>query len=203
MTEATKKPSPTETKALKQAYKMLWQNGYEGMSLNELVKKAKISKGGLFHYFPNKKTIVMMTLKTYHETHVLQRLDDHLKSANNAMTLKVALMNWLEDTYSLYQGKEFKEGCMIGNLALEMADHDEDIRETLKSMFVAWENQLVTYLRPAHKEGKMLMEPRQFARLLIAMFQGITMTCKIHRDQNKAARDFQALAEYIERMIMD
>ncbi len=153
--------------------------------------------------FPEQKTIVQIALQEYFEEHIMQRLHTHLQGADNAMKLKVALMNWLEDTYKIYDAKHFREGCMLGNLALETADHDEDMRETIKSMFISWENTLVSYLRPIHRDGKMLMDARQFSRLLIAMFQGITMTSKVHRDNIRASRDFQALAEYIERMIVD
>ena len=47
------------------------------------------------------------------------------------------------------------------------------------------------------------MEPRQFARLLSSSLQGVMLTVKVHKDKNRAAREFQALAEMIEWMIKD
>ena len=92
---------------------------------------------------------------------------------------------------------------MLGNFALEMSDQDEDLRVMMKGMFLTWENHLVTALRPVAEEGKLLMEARQFARLIIAMYQGIMMTAKVGKDPNRAGRDFFALAEFVERMIVD
>jgi TetR/AcrR family transcriptional repressor of nem operon len=199
----TKKPSKTQLKILKTAKDMLWQRGYGGTSLNDLVAKAKISKGGLFHYYPNKKSVTIAVLENYFIDHIAKVLEKHMEGTHDAMSVKVALLNWLEQTYKTYHAKDFKEGCMLGNFALETADSDEELRELMKVMFIAWENQLVAFMKPLAQDGKLLMDARQFSRLLIAMIEGITMTCKVHRDHIRASRDFQAVAEFIERMIRD
>lgn len=193
----------TQTKILRTAENLLWDHGYEGSSLNELVAQAGISKGGLFHYYPNKKAVTLEVLQQYFDEQVLEPLHRHLDNKDNTLSIKVGLMNWLEESYGAYANKGFKGGCMLGNFALETADQDEELRETVKTMFLSWENVLVSALRPLAEEGKLLMEARQLARLIIAMYQGITMTCKVHKDQIRASRDYQALAELIERMIRD
>lgn len=193
----------TQAKIIRTAEQLLWEKGYDGASLNNIVDAAGISKGGLFHYFPNKRAVTLDVLDKYFDEQILNSFDRHLGSADSTMTLKVGLMNWLEETYGAYANKDFKGGCLFGNFALEVSDQDEIIREALKAKLIIWENQLVSYLRPYASEGKILMDARQFSRLIIAMFQGITMTCKVHRDQIRASRDFQAFAEFIERIIVD
>ncbi len=198
-----KQVSATQTKILRTAEQLLWARGYEGASLNEIVATAGISKGGLFHYYPNKKAVTAEVLEHYFQSQLIEPLKAHLAPIEDGMPVKVALMNWLEETFGAYAQKDFKGGCMLGNFALEVSDQDEDMRAMIKQMFLEWENVLVSALRTAAKDDKLLMEPRQFARLLISMFQGITMTSKVYRDQIRTSRDFQALAEFIERMIRD
>lgn len=189
----------TCTKIIKTAEQLIWDQGYEGASLNEIVAKAGISKGGLFHYYPNKKSVSLAVLEQYFNEQILDPLNRHLAHPN----VKVGLLNWLEETYGAYANKGFNGGCLLGNFALETADQDEELRETVKTMFLTWENTIVSALRPAAQEDKLLMEARQLARLIVAMFQGITMTSKVNKDHIRASRDFQALAELIERMIRD
>ncbi len=196
-----KRQSKTLIKILKNAHNLLWQRGYAGMSLNDLVAKAKISKGGFFHYFPNKKSVVEITLKNYFDQEIIERFDKHLANKNDAISIKSGLFNWLEETYNIYNEREFKQGCMLGNMALEVSDQDDELRDDIKSYFITWENKIVSIMKPVYQTENLLMEPRQFARLFIATFQGITMTCKAHQDANRASRDFQALGEFIERII--
>ena len=195
--------SATKTKIMKIAETLFWQDGYVGASINDIVAAAGLSKGGFFYHYENKNAITTQVLENYFAEQILNPLDRHLSRAENAAAIKVALMGWLEETFGAYALKEFRGGCMLGNFALEVADQDEELRDLMKTMFLSWENRLVSSLRTVAAEGKLLMEARQFARLLISMYQGITMTCKVHRDSNRAARDFQALAELIERMIKD
>ncbi len=190
-------------KIIKTAEQLMWAEGYEGASLNDLIAEAGISKGGLFHYYPNKMAITLEVLEKYCNEQVLWPLENHLMKTNEGMPIKVALMNWLEEAYGAYANSGFTRGCMLGNFALEVADKDEELRGVVKDMFLAWENMFVTYFRAPAQDGKLVMEPRQLARLLLSMYQGVTMTAKVHKDHNRASRDFQALAEFIERMIRD
>lgn len=186
----------TKEKILKTAETMLWTQGYDGASLNDIVAKAGVSKGAFFHYYPNKQTIAIELLDAYAQEQIFAPLEKHLSSAAD---VEAGLMAWLEETYRAYAQWGFKGGCMLGNFALELSDKDEKIRDHMKYLFLSWENLLVNHLRGA--ADKMSMEPRQFARLLISMYEGITMTAKVHKDANRAGRDFQALAAFIEQSI--
>lgn len=190
----------TKLKIMKTAEDMLWKQGYDGASLNDVVKKAGVSKGAFFHYYPSKQAVTIEILDKYAREQLFTPVDKHL---SGAPSLKTGLYAWLEETFNAYAQWKFKGGCMLGNFALELSDRDEDIREHMKKIFLDWENLLVSYMKPAAAEGKLLMEPRQFARLLIAMIEGITLTSKVHKDQIRASREFQALAEYIERVLRD
>lgn len=48
-----------QIKILNAAIKVYVQKGYDHASTNEIVKEAGISKGLLFHYFKNKKTLYL------------------------------------------------------------------------------------------------------------------------------------------------
>ena len=190
----------TQKKITNTAEELFWMQGYEGASLNDLVKKAGLSKGAFFHYYPNKQAITIEVLERYAQEQILGPLDKHLTTAHDP---KTGLFAWLEESYGAYSQWDYKGGCMLGNFALELSDKDETMREQMKAIFLAWENLLVNAFRQPAKDGKLMMEPRQFARLIISMYQGLMMTIKVHKDPNRASRDFQALAELIERMIRD
>ncbi len=51
------------TKILQGAAQLFGQRGYRGASLDEIAKASGISKQGLLHHFPNKKTLLVAVLK--------------------------------------------------------------------------------------------------------------------------------------------
>ena len=56
-----------QDRILNAALKEFAQKGYQNASTNEIVKEAEISKGLLFHYFKNKKTLYLFLYKHFME----------------------------------------------------------------------------------------------------------------------------------------
>ncbi len=190
----------TQRKIVEKAEKLLWQQGYEGTSLNDVVQKAGVSKGAFFHYYPNKQAISQEVIDKYAREQIMEPLERHMAATPS---VKNALFNWIEESFGTFKSEGFKGGCLLGNMALELSDQNEAARETIKGHFLDLENALVSHLKPLDAQGKLLIEARQFARLLIASIQGITMMSKVHKDSNRASREFMALAQFIEYAIKD
>ena len=190
----------TQNKIIEKAEKLLWQQGYEGTSLNDVVGKAGVSKGAFFHYYPNKQAISQDVINKYSREQLVAPLEKRLAEAS---TVKNGLFNWVSEFFETFKSHNFKGGCLLGNMALELSDQNEAARETIKQHFLDLENIISSALKPLMDDGKLFMEPRQLARLLIASLQGATMMSKVHKDNNRASREFQAIAHLIEYAIKD
>jgi len=194
MAKAAKKN--IRSKILNVAHDMLWQDGYKEASVNNMVAEAGVSKGAFFHYFPTKQNLADQVMESYVSEQVFKSIDTHLTEAS---TVKDGLLSWLFDVFQNFEKADFRGGCMIGNFALEMSDNDDHMRERLKTMFLDWENRITNHLK--RDREKLLMQPRQLARLIVSGLQGTILTSKVHKDRIRATREFHALAEMIEHMI--
>lgn len=190
----------TKTKIIKKARKLMWYQGYNGTSLNQVVDKAGVSKGAFFHYYNNKEAISRDVLNQYVEEILIAPLDKALAQNHS---VKNALFDWLSSLFEAFKTHDFKGGCLLGNLALELSDTNDTAREDIKAHFLTLENRLTAALRPLNNDGKLLFEYRQLARLILASMQGIFMMGRVHKDNNRASREFQAMAQMIEYTIKD
>lgn len=190
----------TQKKIIDKAEKLLWLQGYEGTSLNDVVGKAGVSKGAFFHYYPNKQSISRDVINKYSREQLMAPLEKQLSEADS---MKDALTNWIGTFFENFKGQNFSGGCLLGNMALELSDQNDHARETIKGHFLDLENVIASHLKYVEEEGRMNMEPRQFTRLLLASMQGATMMSKVHKDNNRASREFQAIAQLIEYAIQD
>ncbi|BDU51613.1 TetR/AcrR family transcriptional regulator [Haliovirga abyssi] len=55
--------SKTYLKIINTAYKLIAENGYDKTSINNIVKEAGISKGGLYHYFKSKEELFIKVVE--------------------------------------------------------------------------------------------------------------------------------------------
>ena len=190
----------TNKRILKSAERLFRRYGHGASSVDKIANDAGQSKGAVFHYFRNKQEIAAQVLRAYAAAQIFAPLERHFARTPN---IKEALLGWGLELYQTYAREGYQGGCLLGNMALELADTQEALRRDMAAIFLEWENRMTGYFRDKNRQGEILMEPRQFARLLIAALQGLTMTTKVHKDKNRAAREFQAFGELIERLIRE
>lgn len=188
----------TPAKIIDAAKQLFWHQGYKATSLDDIARTAGQSKGAFFHYFRSKNDVARLALNKYAEEEIFTPLSNHFSQSSN---IKEALLGWGHELYSAYGQKGYKGGCLLGNMNLELSDRDEDVRQEIARLMLEWENRLTGFFKEEGRSGELLMEPRQFARVVIASLQGTIASVKGHKDKNRAAREFQALAELFERLI--
>ena len=190
----------TKLKIVESAEKLFWHQGHKATSLDEIAKDAGQSKGAFFHYFKSKGDVTRLVLQKYAQEELFAPLEREFAGADD---LKPALLGWATYMYEAYTKNQYQGGCLLGNMALELADQDEDLRGEMAAIFLEWENRLVGFIREYAEPEELRMQDRQFARILMACLQGITMSIKVHKDKNRAAREFRAMGEMIEELFRD
>ncbi len=116
---------------LEKGIELLWSKGYNATSVNNIVKEANIPKGSFYFYFNSKEDFAVKALEKYFEKHfvpVLEILHDESVSA------KQRILNFYDFRSSMLKEElNCKMGCMASNLANEMAEHNEAIRNVIAS----------------------------------------------------------------------
>ena len=65
------------------ATKLFQQKGYKGVGLNEIIKECNISKGSLYHHFPNgKEELLIACLQSLNEE-ITKDIDGNFRSVSD------------------------------------------------------------------------------------------------------------------------
>jgi len=110
---------------LEKAILLFWQRGFNGCSIKELVEATGVNRFSLYHEFNNKEGILYASLELYKERYAGDKLD-LLRNSDGAPhdVLMRFYMSFLEDDLPV-------AGCYFVHVGTEMADSDEQIRESL------------------------------------------------------------------------
>lgn len=176
------------------AEKLFWQKGYKNTSIADILKHSEVNKGSFFQHFKDKKILFISVIDYFYEKEMIPLFETHFK---NDESPKKQIINFCKDINSTYQKYNFKGGCLLGNMSLELADIDEAFREKLNEVFDNWKNELIKVL----EKIKTKTAPEKIADYIIWGIEGLTLTGKVHKQKNKNNSEFEMFINILNSLI--
>ena len=90
------------------------------------------------------------------------------------------------------KARGWRDGCLIGNLSLESAEHSEPLRNRLSEIFGAWRQPFAECLDDAAAAGQLALDDDlpalDLADFLLASWQGAILRMKVERSPEPLER---------------
>lgn len=161
----------TRLRLLEAAFEEIHRRGYQAASLSDILARTGVTKGALYHHFPNKLALGYAVVEEILRERTLVRWVRPLEATDDPIdgllqTLQEAKQRDLEEFMAL--------GCPLNNLAQEMAPIDEGFRLRLEAIYQTWRTGIEAALRRGQANGcvRRDIDPAQTAVLIVAAFEG-------------------------------
>ena len=184
------KASATKEKIISAALSLFMERGFHATGINSILAQAGVSKGSLFHHFPTKQDIFLAVLTGYFSEYIIQPMENAFQ---HCKTEQDALLCYVCDIEMQYKEYAFRQGCMLGNSALELADADPVLRAAMGKMFADWRALLLGNI----KQENLKIDKEEFVSLYIALIEGVTLMVKVHKQDHLSNIDFNAIKTMI------
>src|SRR5215207_372645 len=167
-----REPDVTREKLLQAAFQEIYRRGFQGASLDAILTQAGVTKGALYHHFPDKWALGYAVLKEVVKDLLLERwlgvLDGH---AGDPLT---ALQEMLKERAAQLTSHEIELGCPLNNLAQEMSPLDERFRREITDTFDTWTEGFTKTLERGQAEGTVRrdVDAGNVAGFLVAAIEG-------------------------------
>lgn len=150
---------------------LIHEHGYNNIGIKKILDEANIPKGSFYHYFKSKEDLALAVIEFHIEnTKIIfsgiDRSIEGLRSFFNIFFMK------LEEL-------EYKRGCPIGNMILELSDLGESYRNKLLEWLKYLEGEIVDILE--NSEIKENINPRSMASFIVTSFEGAMMKTKLEK----------------------
>jgi len=180
----TAKGAATRERIVSTASDLMYAQGVERTSLDDVVEASGTGKSQLYHYFADKNELVGEVVTTQIERVVTSQapLLEHLDSMRG-------LERWRDAVVAGNRSRHGMHGCPLGSLVSELADRSERAREALVTGFDAWESLFVDGLLRMQGTGELGQdaEPVTLATGLMAALQGGLLLAQARRDPESLA----------------
>jgi TetR/AcrR family transcriptional repressor of nem operon len=163
-------------KALDRAMGVFWAKGYEGASLQDLLKAMKIARGSLYKAFKDKHSIYMAALDRYDQT-VVQHAVEILRDEEGGDGL--ARIRRLFDSAHDRVTHNDRRGCFMCNAAIDQAPADPRIRAKVVGMMKRVEEAFGIAVKASKKAARWPAKRRaEIARFLLNSYMGVLVLAR-------------------------
>jgi TetR/AcrR family transcriptional repressor of nem operon len=152
--------------------------GFNGCSIEDITNAAGAPKGSFYNHFKSKEQLLLVAIDRYAEAGHLEVLTDE-----STPPLK-RLKKYFDLLAADFAESGYERGCMHGNLAAEVADHNPEVREKLGAVFSAWVDFLADVVRQGQRAGEIgsSHHARSLAGFILSAWEGTLVRVRATRD---------------------
>ena len=175
------RPSLRE-KLLDAGVRHLWNNGYAGSGVRDIVAAAGARPGSFTNHFASKEDFAQEVLERYF-AYVSGLVEAAL--ADDGRSASDRLRCYLDVITTKLAAEDFARGCLIGNFSLETAPHSERLRLKVAEIFKQWRAPFAACIAEGQAAGEITtaFSADDLAEFLLAGWQGAMLRMKVDRDR--------------------
>ena len=186
----------TKERILSAGAEIIHKKGFNNTGIQELLKSAKIPKGSFYFYFDSKEDFGIQ-LVDFYRNWISENITEYVK--NKADTPLSRLWHMFDWSFKSLEKSDFKGGCPIGNLSLEMADINENFRIKLDETIRMIRGRIAEdlYLARIEKEIDENQDIESLADFLFSSWEGTLMLMKVTKSTSPKDAFFSTVFEKI------
>ncbi|SFT26806.1 transcriptional regulator, TetR family [Paenibacillus sp. BC26] len=136
-----------EDVVLLKAMKLFWEQGYEKTSINDLVERMGIHRRSLYDTFGDKHMLYLRAFDRY-KTLTNNRLGALIPNSTPKQAIDFIFDYTIQGTSA-----DNPVGCMMVNMAVELASSDPEARAKVSESFAYWEQMLADVISRGQQNG--------------------------------------------------
>lgn len=115
--------------ALTGAMRVFWSQGYTATSTQDLLDEMGINRGSLYDTFGSKRELFLRALDHYEKTYQSKKIAEAAQGRKPRETIHALFSGLAAEALT----REGRSGCLLVNTALELAPHDAEIAEIVRT----------------------------------------------------------------------
>ena len=191
----------TRQKILDAGQKLLLEQGYGGMTVDQVIEAAGITKGAFFYHFKSKNELAQVLLQRYVETDddILHDLVKRAEGLNHDPLQQYLIFVGLF-AEMLRDLQQPPPGCLVASYVYQIESFDEQIKQAVLNGFDEWYRVLGAKLEAAFEKNapRLAVSIEQILDNLMSAFEGGVILSKIYGNSSAVADQVMQHKYYVE-----
>ena len=180
----TKKSERKREELLDQGLALMWERGFNGVSVRDIVQAAGVPKGSFYFYFDSKDDFALEVLKRYVKSSGKQT---QVEEDPNMKSPLARLRKLYEARAKAVGGDSCRKGCMMVNVANELGASNDELREYIHMTWTQMQEPTKALVQEAIATGEIdaKFDAGQLASFLENSWMGVVTSAKASQDPSE------------------
>lgn len=176
--------STAHDRLVRAAHELMGDRGYSSVGVAEICRRAEVQKGSFYHFYDSKQALTIAVVNA-HWDEQRQLWRSLLSGPAPALSrLERLLLAQAEGQRTSRALTGRASGCLLANLALELAHSEQAVATRLSEVFAEQIEMVQDALEQAATEGTVAKESatRDRAQAIVAQLEGMVLFAKLSND---------------------
>ncbi len=193
----TPEDHPTRARILETARRLFHEQGFHATGVSTILREADVNSGSLYHYFSSKEALLTGVLELYVRLLRPAVMDPVEGMSGDPIGRVFALLGYYRQGLAM---TDFKMGCPIGNLALEVGDDNAAARGLIDLNFNNWSAVVEGWLVAAGDRLPASTDRRGLAGFVLTVMEGAMMRARAAKSFAPFDESVNQLRAYFEQL---
>lgn len=171
-----------EEVALGQAMEVFWKYGYEGASMQKLLKAMGLNKGSLYYSFGSKKELFIRVLELYSQQ-LLAYLEGELRFSEKPIE---SIQQIFHALITVDNQESINKGCLLVNSVAELSFINPSLKEMAAHKLRNVQELFIKHLNIAKQKGQIDSQTPtpQVGLHLVTLWSGVQVNRRLYPEQD-------------------
>ncbi len=190
----------TREAIVESARELFFDQGYTATGIAQILKRSGANSGSLYHFFPTKEDLLVAVLEKYKGMLWPMVLEPAFSRVVDPIERLFAVLNGYRQ---LLMATNFRLGCPIGNLALEMSNTHPQVRNLIVENFDGWRKAISQLVIDASDRLPAEVDAEALSFFVLATMEGSVMLARAHQKIEPFDAAIGSLRDQFDRLIRD
>lgn len=194
-----KKSEATRLTILQKAFELIYENGYQTTSVDEIIATTQVTKGAFYYHF---KTKDEMGLAIIRELMIPNFKNTFIKPFQDSVNQLDTIYNLMYNLLMENEALKVEYGCPASNFTQEMAPWNIDFTKALNELSLQWEKAMIDAIEKGRKNGviKSSVNAKEVAVFTLSGYWGVRNLGKLENSKSVYLVYLKGLKSYFDSL---
>jgi len=191
---------PTRNKILTESKKLVFENGFSGTSIDQILQRTGLTKGAFFYHFKTKNALAKALIEEFAKLDI-EYMNETLKKTERLEGDSLnRLLQFIQEFIDAMSGSTEPHSCLYASYTYEPNQFDQDTLNHISETLLKWRTTMEQLIKDVLKEydTKIKVDLRSLADHTTVIFEGAFVVSKALNGRDLTADHLKHLKNYFE-----